>query len=235
MKHTIKNKTITVIIAAFRAEFYIKETVKSILSQTLPDGWRLQLIVGVDGCKQTKLALNKLKDSRLHKYMMTKNMGTYTTFNTMMRYAEGDIILRFDADDVMYEGMLSAGIEEVLKGRGLIQFKCKEFPKSSYVRIPHGILMFTRETWNKVGGFQPWRCGADTYFIQAALYFSCSRKILDNKVYFGVRKGPNTLTSSKKTGFGSPYRKKIQSQVHKGHNSKVSYQGVPLGARCVKI
>ena len=163
MENTSKNKIITVIVAAYKAERFIDEALSSILAQELPEGWTLQLLLGIDGCQKTKKAVQKIKDPRLTKYMMKRNRGTYITFNTMMKYAKGEVITRFDADDIMYQGMLMSGILEVSKGVDLLKFRCKEFPgKGNSFRIPHGILMFKRNVYDAVGGFQCVECVASS-------------------------------------------------------------------------
>ena len=231
-----ESKTITVIVAAYKAQSYIHQALASILKQKLPPGWKLELLLGIDNCHVTKRVVAGLEHPSLKKYWMTSNRGTYITFNTMMKYATGEYILRFDADDIMHEGMIKAGIEEMEKGRGLLQFKCEEFPISGK-RVPHGILMFSRKAWDRVGGFLPWRCGADTDFIQKVKSSAFSTKQLQNRVYFSVRKGTNTLTTNSKTGFGSRYRQKRQHQVEKNDKlfKKFIIKGVPLAANCVKI
>ena len=217
-----KKKIITVIVAAYKAEDFIHECLASIIKQKLPRGWRLQLILGIDCCEKTREAVEKLRASPpfnrscLEVYYMQKNRGTYVTFNTMMQFAKGSVICRFDADDVMCKDFLKDGLLEVKQGSALLTFKCKMFPLEA-VRIPHGILMFTKTLWDAVGGFQPWRCGADTDFLQrVGANPSLVNTQLKDRIYFHVhRRNNDSLTTNSVTGSGTLYRDKIQNQVYK--------------------
>jgi hypothetical protein len=63
----------------------------------------------------------------------------------------------------------------------------------------------TRPVLDKVGGFRPWWCHADSDFLLRALAFGCSRLIVPRYLYLR-RIHPGSLTQSEKTGYHSELR-----------------------------
>ena len=234
---SIKNKICTVIVAAYKAEPYIEEAIKSILSQDLPSGWKLELIVGIDSCPSTYNRIKKIKNDSLSIYMMSKNSGTYTTFNTMFSFCNGDIICRFDADDIMCPGYLTSTIS-CLNRCSFTRYKFQwidvEGRKQKKWGISHGQISFKREVWEKLGGFQPWKCGADTDFCYRAEMKFKSRT-MQNKAYFLRRQAPGQLTQTGKTGYGSPYRSERNQQIKRMQKTRLMFKVVPLIAPCKKV
>lgn len=253
MTNISKNKTITVIVAAYKAQAYINQALDSVLSQELPDGWNLQLILGIDCCYTTRNAISSLNDTRLSVYMMRENQGTYVTFNTMMKYAEGDIITRFDADDIMYKNFLSSTIEKMEMGYSLIRYGIDLIDENgtkigSYDKgLAHGLVTFSRRLWDLVGGYQPWRCGADSEFVNKAEHILRAQPgkrsyHFNDKSYIGYRSfaNSNSLTRAVSTTFGSFKREEARNQITKNlkfwkTRENLKFKTVPLGARCIKI
>ena len=94
-------KKVSIVIAAFDAEAFIGDALRSILLQQLPYNYSLEIIVGVDGCQKTWESVKPFRKYGIRIIKMAFNYGPYITFNTMMNYSSGDVIVRFDADDVM--------------------------------------------------------------------------------------------------------------------------------------
>jgi cellulose synthase/poly-beta-1,6-N-acetylglucosamine synthase-like glycosyltransferase len=100
---------ISIIITAYKAVKYIKETLDSILNQiwfNINDNW--EILLGVDGCDETLNYLHSIRKNykNLRIFMMKKNKGTYITSNTMMSIAKYDYLLRFDSDDIMNPNLI---------------------------------------------------------------------------------------------------------------------------------
>ena len=76
-------RTVSVIIAAYAAEKFIGEALESILMQNIPEGYKLDVIVGVDGCDETWNAVCALNYENVRYLKMESNQGTYITFNTI--------------------------------------------------------------------------------------------------------------------------------------------------------
>lgn len=236
----LKNKTITVITAAYSADKFILEAVRSVLDQTLPEGWKLQYIVGVDCCEKTLNKLKFIKSDKLHVYMMNSNRGTYVTFNTMMLHAEGSIICRFDADDIMLDSYLKDTIELIKSGYSLLLYENKQIDldgnRLKGGGCSHGVMSFTKDLWNLNKGFQPWKCAADTdFFFRAKALKSVKCKKLKNRIYFLRRMSPGQLTAANQTRFGSPYRNERASLINKAESTRVHVKPVALTAKHKKV
>ena len=232
------NRIISVIVTAYKAEEFVFEAINSILKQDLPKGWELELIVGVDSCPSTLKAIKARNHKAFSTYMMNKNRGTYITFNTMMQFVKGSIICRFDADDVMRKDMLKNTIREVARGAAMVRYKCRMIPGYK-TKIAHGIVSFTRKLWGAVGGFQPWRCGADTDFVHRVNINPILTSVqLKDQIYVDVyRRDSSSLTTNRETGVGTPYRKMIQEQVRKNYKfSKIyNFKNMPLVGSSYKV
>jgi glycosyltransferase involved in cell wall biosynthesis len=160
-------------------------------------------------------------------FYLQKNSGTYLTFNTLMRYATGELICRFDADDVMEPGYLSAQIQAIEQGMDMtmtwsIYTDAKLVP-TSYVlahevyhpdqglnrRGSEGQFVIRRDVWQRLGGFRAWRCGADTDFFKRLRIAGFSHTVIPEFLYFR-RTHEQSLTVHPDTNFKSPFRKYIQ-------------------------
>lgn len=233
-----KNKIITVIVAAYKAKLYIAEALTSVLEQELPEGWELCLMLGVDSCKETLAESLRLSDNRLNIYMMEKNRGTYITFNTMMSKQSGDIIVRFDADDVMLPGFLKETIRQMKEGHNFLRFKfqCMDWKGRRYnsFGLSHGQIAFTNKVWEKLGGFQPWKCAADTEFCYRAESLF-KHKYLEDRTYMLYRRTESQLTAAKATSMASPYRKSRHAYIENMKLAKTYFRVTPLTGRSRKV
>ena len=89
---------ISVIMAVFNGEEYIKSAVDSILSQTFGD---FELIVVNDGSQDNTLKiLQSFTDDRMQVISNSKNEGLAKSLNTGISRARGHYIARQDADDI---------------------------------------------------------------------------------------------------------------------------------------
>lgn len=224
-------KKISVLIAAYNAKEYIADSVTSVLIQKLPPNYSLELIVGVDGCLDTWKAI-PYKRHKLIKYVkMADNYGTYITFNTLMKFASGDLIARFDADDLMLPDYLFKHIS-LLEGNNdiditkswSIETNINSFPV--LVFLPdgkftfkvkgrerfwnHGQIVMKRKVWDALGSYKPWPCTADTDFNGRAK--CCNFNIYNVKEFLYLRRiHSQSLTRNKETGLGSAMRESYQA------------------------
>ena len=99
---------ISVCLASYNGEKYIRAQLESILSQLPEDG---ELIVSDDGSKDsTPEIVSSFKDERI-KFVAGPQKGVVKNFEHLISVAEGDIIFLSDQDDV-WEGNK---LEKVLK------------------------------------------------------------------------------------------------------------------------
>lgn len=86
----------SVIIPAYNAALYIKESIGSVLKQTFSD---FEIVVVDDGSKdETGEIVKTIKDDRIH-YIYQPNGGVSSARNTGISNAKGEYICFLDADD----------------------------------------------------------------------------------------------------------------------------------------
>ena len=223
-------KTISVLIAAWQARAWLADCLHALQSQVLPSGWQLQVLVGVDGCEDTLAWLRSAHVDGIEVVYLRQNSGTYITFNTLMRYASGELIARFDADDVMQSGYLAAHIAAIVAGADMTlswsiytdaQLKPTSRVMAHSVYHPeHGLnrrgaegqFVIRRAVWQALGGFRPWRCGADTDFFKRVRCAGFAHQVIEQFLYLR-RTHAGSLTVDAATNFQSPLRLAIQKRV----------------------
>ncbi|MGI9276306.1 MAG: glycosyltransferase family 2 protein [Endozoicomonas sp.] len=243
-------KTVSVLIAAFQAESWLQDCLDSVLKQSLPTAWQMEVLLGVDGCRKTLEAARSYNDPRIRILYLSHNRGTYITFNTLMQHATGDLICRFDADDVMLEGFLSQQIPILESGKDITMtwsiYTDAELKPTSHVlahevyhpknglnrRGTEGQFIIWRYVWEALGGFRAWRCGADTEFFIRLGHAGFRHTVVEDFLYLR-RTHHQSLTTDSRTNFQSPRRLRIQAltqayETHYGEGSK----STAVKARC---
>lgn len=226
---------ISVLIAAYRAEKWLQECIDSTLRQALPPDWEMEILIGVDACEETLESVRQLEYPRVTRFYFSQNVGTYVVFNTLMRHANGSLICRFDADDVMLDDYLVSQIEAHEKGADIIRtwfiFTDENLQPISHI-IPYevhhspdgrstqpsvGQLVFSRRVWEGIGGFRAWPCNADTeYFIRAKLV-GFRTQVVERHLYLR-RRHAASLTAHPDTNFESPLRNRL-SEITRGYRA----------------
>lgn len=216
-------KKVSVLVAAYRAEKWLDECIASVRNQRLPDDWCCELLIGVDGCRATETAAQKHRHADLKIISMAGNFGTYVTFNTLMQYASGDFIARFDADDVMRQGYLAGHIGRLQQGVDMSMswsiYTDAELTPTDHVaahpnyhprgglnrRGTEGQFVLRRTVWERLGGFRPWRCAADSDFLQRVRYAGFRVSVIREFLYYR-RTHPDSLIAHPATNFSSALR-----------------------------
>jgi glycosyltransferase involved in cell wall biosynthesis len=204
-----KPKLVSLLISAYKAGKWIEGCVANVLDQELPVDWDIEIIVGIDGCSSTLASAKNIQDPRVKVVWFPENNGTYITYNSIVPYSRGCLLVRHDADDLMGEGRLLIMIEEFQRDRelGLVgtwYTNCDEnmvrHPLQSKGRCADGVFMWRRSVWiGVIGGYRGWRCGADTEALERAKYLRIRSKcIKDSDLYFR-RIHSNSLTRSPDT------------------------------------
>ena len=216
-------KTVSILIAAWRAQDWLKDCLDAVFAQVLPDGWRMQVLLGIDGCADTYNFMQGQHYPALGLVHLKQNHGTYITFNSLLAWATGELICRFDADDVMQPGYLSAQIDAIQAGCDLTMtwsiYTDDKLRPTSHV-LAHtnyhpagglnrygseGQFMIRREAMQRLGGFRPWRCGADSDFLNRVRAAGFKECVLEAFLYLR-RTHAQSLIAHKDTNFESPYR-----------------------------
>lgn len=209
---------ISILIAAYNADKYIAECVNSIITKTPHE-----ILVGVDGCKKTFNAVNKLENGNLKIFNKEKNTGAYDTWNMLIQKASFNHILIFAADDIMTECYLDDVVDE-LGYFDFMHIRCKTFSDNAdddgHIWIADGVILIRTEVIMSVNGYQRWQCSADTELKLRLIHHGYLNKA-SNSVGFKYRRHHNSLSSTcnLETGKGSDirnyYRKIIDDKIER--------------------
>jgi len=98
MNHTTKNKRISIVMAVYNGERFLKPTIASILSQSFED---FEFIIVNDGSEdETQNIIEEYHDDRIILINNTQNMGQTASLNIGLQNARGTYIARTDAGDI---------------------------------------------------------------------------------------------------------------------------------------
>ena len=228
---------VSVLISVGPVHRWLGEAVRSALDQVLPDGWRIEVIIGIDGCSESLAAARRIADSRVGIVSLHSSLGTYVAFNTMMRHARGSLIVRSDADDVTSPGRLTAMIgrmadptvdmvgtwfEEIAGDGRLIRRQN---------HAAEGVWMWRRSALDRLGGFIPWRCGADSEALLRAKHLGLRSAVVCDHLY-QARQHEQQLTSDPATDRRSAVRRAAIEQIAVARRR---YQAGEVPARLVPV
>lgn len=123
-----KNMKISVCLATYNGEKYIKEQVKSILYQLSDTD---ELIISDDISTDSTVAIiNSFNDARIKVNINEKKLGVSANFNSALLKASGDIIFLSDQDDIWLESKVSTSLFH-LETYDLIVTNCKVIDKNN--------------------------------------------------------------------------------------------------------
>lgn len=100
---------ISVCMATYNGEKYIKEQLKSILKQLGPCD---EVVISDDGSKDnTKDVIDSIEDKRIHYYVNSGTHGFTHNFENALRHASGNFIFLSDQDDIWMDNKVSIVME----------------------------------------------------------------------------------------------------------------------------
>lgn len=109
---------ISVCMACYNGELYIREQIESILPQ-MSEGDEL-IIIDDGSTDQTGKIVREIKDARMKYVRNASNMGVNRSFEKAIRMAENDYIFMADQDDLWTDGRLERMLEEMKRGSLLV-------------------------------------------------------------------------------------------------------------------
>jgi hypothetical protein len=226
-------KNLAVILSAYRAENYISETITSLYSLSLPDGWNVNFYIGVDGCEATS---RKLNDLRVDFFYSSINVNTYVMANSLINLAKKDgydILTRFDADDIPGEDYFLNGIGLAEK-HGYVRSLVLPFVNknnrsindSEIKFLSNGQFFVTKDVFDLVNGFDNYPVSGDYALLKKMGklgYDGLSIKsvVPELRPYLFKRRHKNALTANPVMGLRTQLRKNIEDKIHRGMSEKV--------------
>jgi glycosyltransferase involved in cell wall biosynthesis len=104
---------VSILIPAYNAERWIRETIRSALDQTWPNK---EIIIVNDGSKDGTLAVAKQYESKSVKVITQNNRGACAARNEALRLAQGDYIQWLDSDDLFEHDKIFKQLEHAEPG-----------------------------------------------------------------------------------------------------------------------
>jgi len=227
-------RVVSVLVAAYKAARWLRRSIGSVLGQALPGGWAMEILVGVDGCPETLEVAKTLVGGPVRAVEMEKNVGTYIVANTLLSLARGELFCRHDADDEMLPGRLKAlvGVMSARPEIGRANTLGRHIDEAGKpIRsVPlDGVWMYRREPWDReIGGFEDWRCGADSEALDRCLALKWSAHEIKSPLYLR-RRTSTSLTVAPETS--------LTSQLRAGYRAEIAQRRAAYakGARPVRL
>ncbi len=168
----------TVIVPAYRASRYIEHTLQSLLSQNVTEGDELRITVVCDGCEESFESCRAFASEQVSVVLTEENAGVYGAINLGVKLSRLDsaLIGACGADDLWHPDRLRKTLAlERSKSEGLRCYGCmhSDINEDGALigeagRVNSGQFLYSSGVFKRIGLFRPWRCGADTEFIQRA-------------------------------------------------------------------
>jgi glycosyltransferase involved in cell wall biosynthesis len=211
----------SIIIAAWHAANHIENCLDAFDAQENKANISLEILVGVDGCPET---LDKLGRIHLPPNMKViefpNNHGPYVVFNTLVPLARYPYLMFFGADDVPYPFLVDRHVK-AREGVDIVR-------QVTHDRIlAYGAFAIWKPAWDRMGGYEAWRCAADYEFITRARRMGLTiGEIGEPTFQRGI--SPNQLSADPSTGMKS----KIRSDYHKLVETSTHTKIEPVVAEC---
>jgi len=104
----MKGPLVSIIMAVYNCEDYVKAAIQSVLNQTYPN-WEL-LIVNDGSTDNTEMKLKSFDDERIL-FFKQENMGVSAARNVGLNKMVGEFICFLDADDILMPSSIQARLE----------------------------------------------------------------------------------------------------------------------------
>ena len=199
----------SILISTYNNVQYLDECFNSIIDSI--GNLNVEVLVGIDNCNKT---LNYIKNKEYPNYFrffsFHNNVGPYVVFNSLSQHSNSENIMFFGSDDVMHKSMIPDFItlfehNDCVKPHFIDFIDGQQINENSKKYLGEGVFGIKKEIFNKLNGFESWRCAADTDFIVRLMNIK-PKYGYTNKISFFRRVHKGGLTKSKETGFGSELR-----------------------------
>jgi hypothetical protein len=225
-------KTVAVIVAGRQAAPWLEQCIASIAAQNVPRSWKLRILLGVDACPSTMNAAKHLHIPGLQITYFPEHVGPYVIFNSLASALRSDVLVRFDADDVMFADYLRVQLDVFPSGSApfitqtwsiyvdeKLRPTCSLLANGKTTRPDgrraagsDGQFTMNRAVWDRLGSFRAWWCHADSEFLRRAEWAGIKKSVIPKYLYLR-RMHSQSLTQSKETGYISNWRKHYAQQI----------------------
>lgn len=215
----MKTPSFSLIIPAFNAAKTIERTLNSVVRQTVqPD----EIMIGIDACTKTFDALKTiLKDfpltDRIRLFWFGENVGPYVIKNTLVQYTDVDVLMFFDADDIMKDNYAQRMLS-IWGPKKVVRPISSNNGNSDKRIVAHGPITISTKDFLNCKGFEPWRCAADTEFLQRINQHGLSEHD-SGLIIMDYMRSSNSLTKHPKTRGRSDLRRSYHQVItHRSRN-----------------
>ena len=173
----IPNETQVLIVSAYYDHpNWVQGMVQSILSQSFTQ-WTLVLVNDCSPGEDLRILLKEeLKDPRIRIVEMTKNEGAYVARNKGIDWATDTLnwthVTFIDPDDEAYPSWLRHLLEKLGDEEGAVQTLLERwdehFSKMKSIYHGHCTTLWSRNIWEKLGGFEAVRVSGDSELLMRA-------------------------------------------------------------------
>lgn len=225
---------VSVVLPAYNAELYIKESIDSILAQTFTN---FELIVLNDGSTdKTEDIILSYQDNRIVYVKNEQNLGLIRTLNKGIALAKGKYIARMDADDISFPnrfakqvGFLEEHPDYVICGTSAYRFN-EDFSHKKVFNVPiddenirvrlffnnafiHPSVMFRTETirTHNLSFNENYKYAEDYYFWMDLLQHGKGFNLKEKLLYYRVVETSQTAIGNSNID----KRKEILCNIHR--------------------
>lgn len=205
----IKHISTAVVITAWKSENFIEYTLNSINNNTKSPDF---VIIGVDGCEETKNKLMSIVQNYKYKfrtivYFSKENYGTFIIRNHLNNIAfnklKCDAIINLDSDDLLHPEYIYAfqkcmvdNPDFVICPAFFVNFIDSTLEKHSVENYEVGVNGYNKKVWQLVGYYLPIRGYADREWFCRS-YKLGVRAIKNNSMVYYRRMHKNQMTADK--------------------------------------
>jgi hypothetical protein len=195
----------SVIIPTYNAAKYIEQCIDSIWQSARKSNTNIEIIVGVDGCKETFKKIEKYTNINIKNFEI--NEGTYATLNKLIPLCKYENICIIGSDDYVYENYFAA-INTKIHNADVVRYKFTFMPTTEISKFhAYGSLVIKRSIFEKYGLYENNRVASDYLYINK-LHKSTKFAYIEEPIYY-YRQHSEQITKSKEYGINSERRNNI--------------------------
>ncbi len=236
------------LMAVFNGEQFIKESIKSILSQSYE---RFEFIIINDGSTdKTVTMIGRIQDPRIKLINNSENLGLTKSLNIGLEHAKGEYIARIDADDTAHQDRLAVQANyldthpnvvligtnvRVINQEGHVDTDLEFDRPSTDTSVKwmllfgnpfvHSSVMFRRkEIWNDLGGYNTaYRYNQDFEMWSRVLRGNSAVNVKD--ILTDFRSNPSSITRQRGKRNARLWEKTLRENIDVQRSNLISIFG----------